>query len=518
MEKISMRKIKEVFRLRFEQNLSNAKIAGSLNIGETTVEQYVFRAKRAGLTWPLLNDISDEALEQLLYPPKKGVLTDRVMPDFFFIHKELKKKGVTLTLLWIEYKNIYRSGYELSRFCGLYHEWCSNTELWMPQEHKAGEASYIDYSGLTIPIYEQNGECFDAQIFVSTLGASSYTYIEATRTQQIKDWISSHKRMFTFYEGIPGLLIPDNLKSGVTKPDRYEPDLNPTYYEMAQHYGTTILPARVRRPQDKSKVENGVLNVERKILAPLRNQKFFSCIELNRVLWERLEILNKTPFQKLPGSSRYSLYLELEKPALKPLPDTPYELSYWKKDTVNPGYHVKVEDVSYSVPYTFIRKPVEIRYNERVVEVFCKGKQIAIHPISHEKSKHITNHNHRPPSHQHQADCTAENIQQLANNIGENTARWVEQVLIDDSLHIRKREKTCLGVVRLTKTYPPHRLEAACQRGLYYRNFLYKGVKAILENNLDQIPLPKEGTKKLPQEHENIRGAEYFEQTKGVQE
>jgi transposase len=517
MERISMRKLKEVFRLKFEKKLSNTKIANSINISETTVERYLFRAKKANINWPLSTDTSDEKLEALLYP-RKTRKREISLPDFFYIYKELKKKGVTLTGLWEEYNDIYPNGYGYSRFCALCNKWCSRSELWMPQDHKAGEASFIDYAGLTIPISDPiNKSSFNAQIFVGVLGASSYTYVEATNNQELKNWISSHKRMFNFYGGVPETLVPDNLKSGVIKPDLYEPDLNPTYYEMAKYYGTTILPARVRRPKDKAKVENAVLNVERKLLAPLRHRQFFNLQELNQILWERLDNINKTPFQKIPSSSRYSLFIELEKPALKPLPATPYEFSYWKKALVNLGYHVNIEDVFYSVPHTFVKKSVEIRYNERIVEVFHKGEQIALHMRKYESGKYITNSQHQPLHHRHQAECTPENIREQACQIGENTMAWIEEVLVDSTTHINQRKKTCLGVIRLLKMYPSHRLEKACKRGLYYKNFSYKGIKGILENNFDQNSIPiDQAPSRISQEHDNIRGAKYFE-SEGVQ-
>ncbi|MBI5346433.1 MAG: IS21 family transposase [Chlamydiae bacterium] len=511
-----MRKIKEAFRLRFLEKRSFEEIARNLNIGETTAREYIFRAQRVGINWPLPNDMDEEALEKVLYP-SKDTKENPAIPDFAMVHKELKKKGVTLTLLWREYQDIHgEKGYGYSQYCNLYNDWRSQSDVWMPQEHKAAEATFIDYAGLTIPIFDQQtSESYEAQIFVAVLGASTYTYAEATKTQTLEDWISSNRRMFTFFQGVTELQIPDNLKTGVKKSDLYEPEINLTYQEMAQHYGTIVLPARVRKPKDKSKVENGVQNVERQILAPLRNQKFFSLSELNNAIQESLQKMNLAPFQKMPEHSRYSLYLELEKPALKPLPINPYELSRWKKTTIDGSYHVNVEGCHYSVPYTFNKKSVEIRYNERIVEVFYKSKQIAIHAKS--DKLYNTNNQHRPKNHQLQAECNPEKIRENAKKIGENALAWVEEVLKDETFHLRQREKKCLGMLQLAKTFILSRLDAACKRSLFYKNFSYKSIQAILEKNLDQIALPcNQKIISLPQDHDNIRDYNYYDQNKGV--
>lgn len=507
-----MRKINELLRLKFEQKLSNSKIANSLKVSETTIERWLSKIREAKITWPLSTEMDDQKLNDLLYPPREQ-RKKAPLPEFSYICKELKKKGVTLTGLWNEYRDLYPNGYGYTQFCRFYYDWCASSTLWMPQQHRAGESLFIDYAGLTVPIFDpQSKSTYNAQIFVSVLGASSYTYVEATKTQQLKDWIASHKRMFNFYGGVPEILIPDNLKSGVTKPDRYEPDLNPTYYEMAKHYGTAILPARSRKPKDKSKVENGVLNVERKLLAPIRNQKFFTLSELNQVLKTGLEKMNNTPFQKLPDASRSSLFLEVDKPKLRPLPESPYEFSYWKKATVNQGYHINIDNVFYSVPHTYVKDEVEIRYNERTVEVFCKGQQIALHMRSHKKGEYITLPLHQPLSHRKHSQCTVENIIKEASEIGENTKEWVTKVLDDSTLHMKQKKNICLGVVRLIKGYSSSRLERACKRGLYYENFSYKGIKGILEGNLDQEDLPiEEKASQTSLTHDNIRGPEYFE-------
>lgn len=513
MEKLSMRKIKEVLRLRLEFKRSYRVIARSLNIGETTAREYIIRADKAKIVWPLSKDIEEEQLTALLYPPKGPRRRDQLAPDFPTIHKELRRKGVTLVLLWEEYLQSYPQGYSYSHFASLYEKWRSCSDTWMPQQHKAGESLFVDYAGMTIPVYNpQTGNIsFNAQIFVSSLGASAYTYCRAFKSQQLDEWIAAHKSMFAFYGGVPQSLVPDNLKSGVTTADRYDPELNITYYEMANHYGTVILPARSRKPKDKAKVENAVLNVERTILAPLRHRKFFHLRELNQALEEQCTKLNNKPFQKMPGSTRHSLFLELDKPALKQLPQTDYELFYWSKKVLDGSYHAEVDGSRYSVPFKLIKKEIEVRYNERTVEIFYKGKQEAIHIKNHQKGSLITNPQHRPPNHQHHANCTPEKIREEAKTIGEKTLEWVEHVLTDTALHHHQQIRISLGVVRLSKIYPPSRIEAACTRGLHYKNFSSRSIRDMLARNLDQQALPKkEELPHLPQQHTNLRDTKYY--------
>ena len=514
MKRVIMRKIREVLRLKFDLKQSNAKIAQSIGVGETTVEQYLSRAKRGGISWPLPSDMDDERLELALYPKKESSSEeDYPMPDFNYIHKEIKKKGVTLQGLWEEF-NASQKGHSYSQYCLLYKRWKIEDETWMIQSHKAGVNTFIDYAGLTIPIFDltTGKELFLAQIFVAVLGASSYTFAEATRSQGMEDWIGSHKRMGVFFGGTTECYIPDNLRSGVTRSNRYEPLMTQGYFSLAAHYGASIIPARVRRPQDKSKAEGGVRFVETQILALLRNRKFFSLEELNEEIQRLLILLNNKPFQKMPGSSRYSFYLELEKPALKPLPEVPYELFNWGITTVNPSYHVTIAHVPYSIPFTLVRESVEHRYNERTVEFFFKGKSVAIHQRSYEIGIPVTNNNHRPPRHQHQAKCTPEDIKKEAQAIGEFVSIWVEKVFEDPSLHVKQQINTTLGVVRLGKRYSSERMNAACSRGLFYGNFTYRAIKDILGRGLDQRPLPKaEITKPLPQQHSNVRGCNYYQ-------
>lgn len=387
---ISMRKIKTLLRLHHESKLSQHQIANSLHVSVGVVNKYLKRAKSAGLSWPLPVEYDDEALlkEQLQGVAKKPLTTSSNI-DFAYIHQELKRKNVTLQLLWEEYRSTVLYSVSYPHFCLLYRNYKNTQPHSMRQTHKAGDKAFIDYAGQTVDIIDYDtGEIRAAQIFVGILGASNYTFAEATFTQQLPDWIASHRRMFEFFNGVPALIVPDNLKSGINKSCRYEPDINPTYADFIEYYGTAVLPARPAKPKDKAKVENAVLIVERWILARLRNQTFFSLAQLNCVIRELIRELNNRPFKKLPGC-RLSAFEEIDKPALKPLPVYPYEFTYFKKGRVHIDYHVQLDSHYYSVPYQYIGKEIECRYTSTRVECWYQGKQIAIHVRSYKKGKSL---------------------------------------------------------------------------------------------------------------------------------
>ncbi len=418
-----MRKIREVLRLKHQCNCSIREISRSCAIGRGTVSDYLHRAKAAGLSWPLPEDLSDTVLEQQLFPSSAPRSTQpRFIPDFQEIHNNLQlRRKVTLNLLWQEYKEQHPDGYQYSWFCHSYRAWAARLDVVMRHEHRAGEKMFVDYAGQTVDIVDAaNGKINKAQIFVAVLGAGSYTYAEATASQGLEDWIGSHVRAFSFYGGVPEAVVPDNLKSGVSKACRYEPDINPTYNDLARHYQTVILPARVRKPRDKAKAESGVLLVEHWILARLRKHTFFSLGELNREIKRLLRELNNKPFQKLPGS-RKSRFEELDKPALKPLPAAPYELAYWKKATVHIDYHVEVERHYYSVPYTLVKKKLDVRYTASTVECFYRNKRVAVHLRDNRSGRHSTIKEHMPPSHQKYLEWTPDRFKRWAAKIGPQT-------------------------------------------------------------------------------------------------
>src|SRR5210317_200046 len=376
-KRLSMRKIKEVLRLKWARGLSNRQIAKACGIARPTVSEYLRRAAQAGLAWPLPTNLDEATLErQLFRPPPSLPAQARGVPDWALVHQELKRKGVTLFLLWQEYRAAHPEGYQYSWFCDHYRAWQGKLDVVMRQDHRAGEKLFVDYAGQTMPVVDWGtGEIREAQLFVAVLGASNYTYAEATWTQGLPDWIGSHRRAFAFLGGVPELVVPDNLRAGVSKAHRYEPDNNPTYQDMATHYGVAVLPTRVRRPRDKAKVEAGVLVVERWILAVLRHRTFFSLAELNAAIAGLLEKLNARPFKKLPGCRR-AHFEALDKPALKPLPIEPYEYAEWKKARVHIDYHLEVGGHYYSVPHALIKKQLDVRITQNTLECFYRGNRV----------------------------------------------------------------------------------------------------------------------------------------------
>jgi transposase len=508
-ERLSMRKIREVLRLQ-AQGLSDRKIARSVNVSRTAVRRMRERAEEAGVGWPLPEELADSALEALLYPPiLHPSIQPRAVPQWSYIHQELRRPGVTLQLLWLEYKATHPEGYQYSRFCALYNAWKDTLDPVLRQEHKAGEKTFVDYAGQTVPVVDaETGEIREAQIFVGVLGASNYTFAEATWTQTLPDWIASHQRMFAFFGGVTCLLVPDNLRSGVSKACRYEPETNPTYQELATHYGTAVLPARKAKPRDKAKVESGVQVVERWILAALRNHTFFSLAELNQEIARLLEVLNNRPFQKLDGTRR-SLFESLDRPALKPLPTTPFEYGEWTKPRVNVDYHVDVERHYYSVPHSLLRQKVDVRVTAATVEIFHDGQRVAAHPRSHRQGGFTTDPSHRPEAHQKYLEWTPSRMIRWAEKTGPHTGTVVRQI-IETKAHPEQGYRPSLGIIRLGNRYSPERLEAACQRSLAIGGVSYRSIKSILEHGLDRLPLEEQATLDLPQDHDNLRGSHYY--------
>ena len=420
----------------------------------------------------------------------------------------MKKPGVTLTLLWNEYRQDHPYGYQYSRFCDYYRRYVVKLQVTMRQHHKAGEKLFVDYAGQTMPVTDpSNGEVRNAQIFIAVLGASGYSFAEATWSQQIPDWIGSHIRAFEFIGGLPELIIPDNLKSGVTKAHRYDPDLSPTYHDMARHYGIAIMPARVRKPKDKAKAEGGVLLAERWILAVLRKRIFFSLEELNEAIRELLARLNQRLFKKLPGC-RESAFLQLDKPALKPLPLTRYNLAEWFKIRVKPDYHIEADQHDYSVPYHLVGEIVEIRLTERIVEVLRHGRRVASHKRSYEVGGITTLREHMPLPHQCYLDWTPEKIMAWSEKNGYETFCLFQSILADRD-HPYIAHRACLGIIRLEKKYPAERIEAACRRLNLLENTRIDSLKSILENGLDRLPVAPKAEPK-PIQHPNIRGSVYY--------
>lgn len=511
MPRTDMRKIREILRLRYELKHSFAGIAVSVQLGKTTVQGCVRRFEASGLAWPLPESISDHELERLLYRGCVVSSGPRPLPDFAEVHLELRRKGVTQQLLWSEYKQNNPTGYEYSQFCNLYIKWRNCADVVFRNEHRGGEKCFVDYAGQTVPIYDAaTGTVTQAQIFVAVLGASSYTYAEATWTQSLPDWISSHNRAFSFFGGVSAILVPDNLKAGVTKPCRYDPVINPTYYELARHNGAAVIPARARKPRDKAKAEAGVLLVERWILAALRKQKFFSLAELNKAIGILLEKLNNRPFKKLAGCRR-SAYELLDKPALKPLPATPYEISEYKDAKVNINYHVSLGEHFYSVPYQLVQKTITIRFTATIVEILYGNRRVASHPRSYKRYGYTTLTEHMPAKHSEYAKWTPERMGQWAGEAGPS-AKLLAESLMTGRMHPQQGFNSVLGLIRLGETYGKERLERACAKALHLQSAALKTVRTILSTGMDKVPIDqgKANENDRTIDHENIRGPSYY--------
>ncbi len=508
-ERLSVRKIHEVLRLKWESQLTHRAIAQSCRISPGMVSEYVQRAQAAGLTWPLPDDLDEEALNKRLFPQPTST-SGRViaLPDWSQFHTELRRPGVTLRLLWVEYRDAHPDGYGYTQFCDHYQEWTQHLQPTMRLVHKAGEKLFVDYAGQTIPVVRpQTDEVCQAQLFVAVLGASNYTYVEAQWQQDLPSWIGGHVRAFAFFGGAPEVVVPDNLKAGVQSPCRYEPDLNPTYHDLAQHYSVAVIPTRVRKPRDKAKVEVGVQVVERWIAARLRNQTFFGLANLNVAIRTLLDELNGRQMRHL-GQSRRELFEALDRPALRPLPTQPYEFALWKKARVSIDYHVEFEKHFYSVPYRLIHKEVDLRATENTVEIFYQQQRQAAHPRSAILGRYTTQSEHMPPAHQHYAEWSPERFLRWAEQLGPHIAQLIAAIL-SLRLHPEQTYRTCLGILGLAKRYTAERLDAACQRALPAGIRSYKGVRNILEAQLDQLPLQEPAAASLS-DHANLRGPTYY--------
>jgi transposase len=502
-----MRKIREALRLA-AGGLSNRKIAGSIGVGPTAAGDYVRRARRAGLSWPLPADLSDAALEQVLFPAATAQATTRPQPDWQTIHGELRKRSVTLMLLWEEYRAVNPGGYGYSQFCERYRQWRGRLSPVMRQTHIAGEKMFVDYAGQTIEFMDGlTGEVHAVQLFVACLGASSYTYAEATMTQSLADWTGSHVRAFNFFGGVTAQVVCDNLKSGITKACFHEPAVNRTYADLASHYDTAVVPARPYKPRDKAKVEVAVQIAERWILAALRSRQFFSLVELNAAIRTLVDKLNNRVTRHL-GSSRRSLFEELDQPALKALPAEPYTYSAWKECRVSLDYHVEVEKHYYSVPHTLLREKVWARLTSRTVEVFHRSKRVAVHVRSSSNRRHTTVREHMPSAHRRYADWTPERLRRQAGEIGSSTSALVE-IILRERTHPEQGFRSCIGIIRLAKPHGAERLEAACARALDIGARSYTSVNSILKNNIDR-KRSAPATDEPAIIHTNIRGSNYF--------
>jgi len=510
-----MRKIREVLRLS-ALGLTQQQVARSCSIVQSTVHRYLKLAEAAQLRWPLPEDLTDQKLDELLFGSRPAPPDRRryAPPDFAAIHKELEcHKDLTLELLWQEYRQTHADGYGYSRFCDLYREWSRNQNFTLRQQHNPGEKLFVDYAGATIPVHNrETGEIHQAAIFVAAMGFSSYTFAEASWSQELPCWIGSHIRAFEYMGGLPTLVIPDNPKTAVTKACRYEPDLNPTYSDMARHYAVAVLPARPRKPRDKAVAESAVQLVQRWIVAALRKRTFFSLAEVNQAMAELLVRLNHKPFRKREGT-RASLFSTFERPALRPLPAERFEIGVWRTLKVDLDYHVPAAGHFYSVPYRLVGQKVDIRLTAAMVEIFQQGVRVASHARSLAPTETaVTIPEHRPKAHRKYLEWTPSRLLGWADAAGPHTAELFRRILAAKP-HPEAGYRACLGLVRLGGKHTLKRLEAAAVRALHFGTYSFGSVDSILRLHLEREPLPGVSAGGPPAVilHTNIRGAAYFD-------
>ena len=505
-----MKAIQEVLRLH-AAGLSQRQIARACGLSKGAVGKYLQRAMEAKVVWPLPEGMEVPALQGLLRPVRSSVDSGFVIPDFAVIHVEMRRKGMTMQLLWEEYVAGHEGQkvYRYTRFCTLYRAWKDRLKRSMRQNHVAGEKLFIDYAGPTVPVMDPGtGEIRQAQIFVAVLGASSYTYCEATWSQNLSDFLGAHVRALRYLGGVPVLLVPDNLKAAVTKPSRYEPEINRSYQDLATHYGAVVLPTRPYKPKDKAKVEVGVQVVERWILARLRHFQFFSLLDLNREIRRLLDDLNQRPFKRLPGS-RKSTFEALDRPALKPLPAQDYVFAVWKSAKVSIDYHVAYQGHFYSVPYRLAGERVDLRVSARTVEIFHQQQRVASHlQGTDQPGRYHTLTEHIPKAHQRHGTWTPGRLLNWALSIGPAT-RDVVRWQLESKPHPEQGYRSCLGLLSLSRRYGKERLNAACQRAGKLGSPTTRSVQSILEKGLDQVRDSSPKSAPLP-EHDNIRGSHYY--------
>ncbi len=511
--RLGMRKIKETCRLRLKMGLGINQIARACNISTSTASTYVKKIEELSLSCEDLLSLDETEIYRRLFPdPEVKPVSDKGLPDFGYLAGELKKKGVTLQLLYEEYRRDNPNGYKRSQFYGLYRNYAKKLNPVMRFNHKAGDKMFEDFSG-DKPYYinPKTGDKVEAELFVSVLGASSYTFACAVANQKVENFIKSNIEAFKYYGGCPQSIVLDNLKSGVKSACYYDPEINRTFADMAAHYDVAVLPTRVAKPKDKAKVENAVLQAQRRILAALRNRTFFSLFELNEAIAEELEKLNGRKMQ-VTKKSRYEIFMEIEKNSLKPLPKERFEIYNYKAPAkVHIDYHLEVEKSYYSVPYTLIGKTVEAKYNSRVVEVYYQNKRVASHMRTYEKGKFITESSHMPHEHRQYLEWTPKRIKGWADKIGPSTKMMVKSIM-ESKKYPEHGFRNCLGIIRLSKKYTPDRVENACKRALTVEAFNYRSVKSILQSGLDKVAYLDERKEAKPLQHANIRGRKYYQE------
>lgn len=509
-ERLPMRKIREVLRLRWQLGLTVREAARSLGVSVGVVSKMGGRATTAGLTWAIVEGLDDVALEERLYGRPVALTAERARPDPIYIHTELRRPGVTLELLHLEYLEQHPEGLRYTAFCDAYRRWRATVAVTMRQVHKAGEKCFVDYSGvLAAYVDPHTGEVVDVELFVAVLGASNYTFAEATATQKVADFVASHERAFAYFGGVPEIVVPDQLKSGVVVACRYEPAIQRTYGDMARHYGTAIVPARPYKPRDKAKVEVGVQIAQRWILARLRRETQFSLASLNARIQELLGDLNARPMKKLGGVSRRELFDRLERPVLRPLPTERFEYGEWSRGRVGHDYHVDVGDHWYSAPYGLAREEVWSWSTATLVHVFHGDRRVALHMRSGMRNGHTTDPAHMPEAHrQHAAGADA--VLAWATAAGPMTEAMARRLIDANPVH-EMGWRSARGLQRIGEKYGAERTELACARAVRLGARSYKTVANILALKRESIPLPGDEPSEAPViVHENVRGPGYY--------
>ncbi len=500
--------IREILRLT-SAGLNQRQIAQSCRVARSTVQDYQRRARAAGLEYEAAREQPDDELQRLLGKRQSRKERKPCDIDYELIGEELPKKGVTLMLLWQE--QVLRAGKDLSyaEFCRRVRAWSMKTNYVMRQRHTPGEKLFVDYSGLKIRYIDRiTGEERSAEIFVGALGASSYTYAEATADQCLFSWLGSHQRAFEYFGGVSAAVIPDNLKSAVKQAWWYEPEINRSYQDFAQYYDVAVLPTRTEAPRDKGKVEKAVQEVERWIIAPLRNRTFVNIAEINEAIKPLLAELNAKQMRDY-GASRRELFERLDKPALKPLPARPYEFAQWKKARVNIDYHLEFEKHWYSVPYYHVRQEVWLKATEHRLEVFQNNQRVALHLRSKQAYGYTTLPEHMPPEHAAVRSWSAEKFTAWSKGIGPQTHMFVERLLTSKP-HREQAFRAILGLQRLCEKYTPLRIEAACTRANHFKLLALRNIRSILEKDWDKTPLTEASEEQIVHQHANLRGQETF--------
>ncbi|HKL11293.1 MAG TPA: IS21 family transposase [Clostridia bacterium] len=499
-----MQKVREIIRLRFETDLSIRQIAATCGVGKSVVQDVLKRAHENQITWPIT--MTSQHLLATIYPPKKSK-TGVVEPNVDWIHCEMKKKHVTLMLLWEEYKTAHPDGLMYTQFCERYRVFKKQNQLSMHKEHKAGEEMEVDWAGTTMTYSNRKtGEKNDAYVFIAVLPASRYPFVYAYNNMKLRNWINAHVRAFKYFGGVPKMIIPDNTKTATIKADTYNPILNRTYSEMARHYQSAIVPARAYRPKDKASGENHVKIAGQRIIAKLRNEQFFSLEELNLAIKKELKNLVNSPFKKMEGT-RQSLFEKTDKLALKSLPAVHYEYAFWKEAKVQTNYHVEYERYYYSVHYSHVGSMVSLRVTDKIIEIYLDQKRIAVHEINnHPYERYKTLREHMPAKHQATSNWSEDSFLRWSESIGPNTEKYIKGVLSSKDFP-EQSFKTCMGIMGFGKKYSCDFMEKACEEADSKRLYSYRYFSNIVKR-LEKSENKPTDEKMQIVHHKNIRGIE----------